>query len=75
MIEDLLDIRVFSTMNGIITRKDAFEIREDLKILELKKTSLKDRSFRCRQNFINDITKRGESKIDDKSESIKSDAL
>ena len=69
VIEDLLDIRVFSTMNGII-REKMRSIREDLKILELKKTSLKDK-VSMQQNFINDITKRGESKIDDKSESIK----
>ena len=39
VIEDLLDIRVFSTMNGVI-RDKMRAIREDLKILELKKSSL-----------------------------------
>ena len=45
VIEDLLDIRVFSTMNGVI-RDKMRAIREDLKILELKKSSSKIRS-RC----------------------------
>ena len=69
VIEDLLDIRVFSTMNGII-RDKMRSIREDLKILELKKSSLKDK-VSMQQNFIDEITKRGESKISEKQEESK----
>ncbi len=69
VIEDLLDIRVFSTMNGVI-RDKMRAIREDLKILELKKSSLKDK-VSMQQNFIDEITKRGESKIAEKQEDSK----
>ena len=69
VIEDLLDIRVFSTMNGVI-RDKMRAIREDLKILELKKSSLKDK-VSMQQNFIDEITKRGESKIVEKQEESK----
>ena len=43
VIEDLLDIRVFSTMAGILRDKMRV-IRDDLKLLELKKTSLKEKA-------------------------------
>ena len=69
VIEDLLDIRVFSTMNGII-RDKMREIRDETKVLELKKNSLREK-VGMQQNFIDEITKRGESKIGDKKESIK----
>ena len=70
VIEDLLDIRVFSTMNGII-RDKMREIRDEVKVLELKKNSLREK-VEMQKNFIDEITKRGESKIEEKKESIKS---
>ena len=69
VIEDLLDIRVFSTMNGVI-RDKMRSIREDLKMLEMKKSSLKDK-VSMQQNFIDEITKRGETKIEEKKEDAK----
>ena len=41
VVEDLLDIKIFSSMNDVIKGKIR-KIREDVKTLELKKESLKD---------------------------------
>ena len=69
VIEDLLDIRVFSQMSGIV--KDRIrQLREDIKILDLKRGSLRDKS-EMQKNFINEITKKGESNIESKGEKIK----
>ena len=43
VIEDLLDIKIFSTMNNFIKDKIRV-IKEDVKTLELKKESLNDNS-------------------------------
>ena len=69
VIEDLLDIRVFSQMSGIV--KDRIrQLREDIKLLDLKRGSLRDKS-EMQKNFINEITKKGESNIESKGEKIK----
>jgi len=68
VIEDLLDIRVFSSMNGIVKER-VRTIREDLKILELKKSTLKDKG-EMQAKFIDDITKRGEANIEAKRNNI-----
>ena len=69
VIEDLLDIRVFSSMSSIVKDRTR-AIRDELKILELKKSSLKEKG-EMQAKFINDITKRGEANIEDKRENIK----
>ena len=69
VIEDLLDIRVFSSMASIIRDKMRV-IREDLKLLELKKTSLKEKA-EMQARFIEDVTKRGEEHIEEKRDDIK----
>ena len=69
VIEDLLDIRVFSTMNGIV-RDKIRNIRDDIKMLELKKSSLKEK-VKMQKNFIDEITKRGEVNIESKKETVK----
>ena len=69
VIEDLLDIRVFSSMSSIV--KDRIKtIRDELKLLELKKTSLKEKG-EMQAKFIEDITKRGEARIEEKRDQIK----
>ncbi len=69
VIEDLLDIRVFSSMSSIV--KDRVRtIRDQLKILELKKSSLKEKG-EMQAKFIDDITKRGEANIESKNDAIK----
>ena len=69
VIEDLLDIRVFSSMNNIV--KDRVRaIRDELKLLELQKSNLKDKGEMLAK-FIEDITKRGEDNISSKRDEIK----
>ena len=69
VIEDLLDIRVFSSMSAI-TKDRVRTLREDIKLLELKKSTLKEKA-EMQKNFIDDITKRGESNIEEKKEAAK----
>jgi len=69
VIEDLLDIRVFSSMSTIVKEKIR-AIRDELKVLELQKTNLKDKG-QMLAKFIEDITKRGEANIEAKRETIK----
>ena len=69
VIEDLLDIRVFSSMSTI-TKERVRALRDEIKILELKKSTLKEKA-EMQKNFIDDITKRGESNIADKQEAAK----
>ncbi len=70
VIEDLLDIRVFSSMAGILRDKMRV-IRDDLKLLELKKTSLKEKA-EMQARFIEDVTKRGQEHIEEKRTDITS---
>lgn len=69
VIEDLLDIRVFSSMNNIVKER-VRTIRDELKLLELKKSNLKEKG-EMQAKFIEDITKRGEENIEAKREEIK----
>ena len=68
VIEDLLDIRIFSAMNGLI--KDQIRVRRDqVKSLELKKDTLKDK-MKMQQNFIEELENRGHANIDSNNEKI-----
>ena len=49
VIEDLLDIKIFSSMNTIIKDKNQ-TVREDIKVLDLKKQTLKEKS-EMQKNF------------------------
>lgn len=69
VIEDLLDIRVFSSMGSIV--KDKIKvIRDELKLLDLQRSNLKEKG-EMQARFIEDITKRGEENIASKRERIK----
>ena len=68
VIEDLLDIRIFSTMNSVIKEKIR-SIKEDIKVLELKKESLNEK-VEMQQNFIEELENRGKKNIEDKNISI-----
>jgi len=73
VIEDLLDIRVFSSMSTIV--KDRIKvIRDELKLLELQKSNLKEKG-QMLAKFIEDITKRGEENIEAKRDEIKTHML
>lgn len=53
VIEDLLDIRIFSSMNAII-KEQIREKKEEIKTLELKKENLKDK-VKMQQDFIDEL--------------------
>lgn len=68
VIEDLLDIRIFSSMNSVI--KDKIRLaREDIKVLELKKESLGDK-VRMQENFIEELESRGKENVKQKENKI-----
>lgn len=61
IIEDLLDIKIFSSMNSILKDKIRM-MKEDVKILELKKTSIKDK-VEMQKSFISELETLGKSNI------------
>jgi len=68
VIEDLLDIRIFSSMNMLI--KDKIRgIRSEIKTLELKKESLNDKVI-MQKNFIEELESRGNKQIKNNKEKI-----
>ena len=68
VIEDLLDIKIFSSMNNLI--KDKIRIvREDIKTLELKKESLSDK-VSMQENFIGELEQQSKENIEDKNSRI-----
>jgi DNA repair exonuclease SbcCD ATPase subunit len=68
VIEDLLDIRIFSSMNTVIKEKIRL-VKEDVKVLELKKESLIDK-VNMQENFIDELENRGKKNIEDKESKI-----
>ena len=69
VIEDLLDIKIFSSMNNII--KDRIRlVKEGVKTLELKKESLNDK-VDMQTKFIEDVETRGKENIKEKENKIK----
>ena len=64
VIEDLLDIKIFSSMNNII--KDEIKIvRDEIRTLDLKKESLNDK-VGMQENFIDELESRGRGRIEEK---------
>ena len=61
VIEDLLDIRIFSLMNNILKDKIRTQ-KEQVKSLDLKKETLKDK-MKMQQNFIDELENRGKQNI------------
>ena len=62
VIEDLLDIRIFSAMNNLI--KDKIRIqKEKIRSLELKKETLKDK-IEMQETFIKEIEDQGRNNIE-----------
>ncbi len=66
VIEDLLDIRIFSAMNGVVKDK-LRHLRDNIKILELRKESLTDK-VNMQKKFIEEIESRGKQDIKEKRE-------
>ena len=68
VIEDLLDIRIFSAMSNLL--KDNMRERKDqIKSLELKKSNLKDK-IDMQQKFIEELENRGNANINANKEKI-----
>ena len=62
VIEDLLDIRIFSLMNNLL--KDKLRTQKDqVKSMDLKKETLKDK-MKMQQNFIDELENRGKQNIE-----------
>ena len=70
VIEDLLDIRIFSAMNSVVKDK-LRHLKDDIKILELRKENLTDK-VGMQKKFIEDIESRGKENIKGKKEKINS---
>ena len=68
VIEDLLDIRIFSAMNNLI--KDKIRVmKEQSKSLDLKKENVKDK-IGMQENFINELEERGNANINANNKKI-----
>jgi len=68
VIEDLLDIRIFSAMNSLI--KDDIRIRKDsIRSLDSKKESLKDK-VEMQKNFIEQLENRGKETIENRKTQV-----
>jgi DNA repair exonuclease SbcCD ATPase subunit len=68
VIEDLLDIRIFSAMNNLIKEKIRAE-KDSIRTLELKKESLKDK-VKMQEDFIEELENRGKDKINSSQQKI-----
>jgi DNA repair exonuclease SbcCD ATPase subunit len=68
VIEDLLDIRIFSAMNGLLKDKMR-EKKDQVKSLSLKKDTLKDK-MKMQQEFIEELENRGNANINTNKEKI-----
>jgi DNA repair exonuclease SbcCD ATPase subunit len=68
VIEDLLDIRIFSAMNVLIKEKIRSR-KDEIKSLELKKETLKDK-VDMQRRFIEELENRGNANINSNKEKI-----
>jgi DNA repair exonuclease SbcCD ATPase subunit len=68
VIEDLLDIRIFSAMNGLLKDKMR-EKKDQVKSLSLKKDTLKEK-MKMQQEFIEELENRGNANINANKEKI-----
>jgi DNA repair exonuclease SbcCD ATPase subunit len=64
VIEDLLDIKIFSSMNDVIKTK-LKTTKDQIKILELKEDSMEEK-ISMQQSFITQLQELGQKDIDDK---------
>ena len=68
VIEDLLDIRIFSAMNALIKEKIRAQ-KDEIKSLQLKKENLKDK-VEMQKSFIEELENRGNANINANKEKI-----
>jgi DNA repair exonuclease SbcCD ATPase subunit len=68
VIEDLLDIKIFSSMNLVVKEKIR-QVKDEIKVLELKKESLLDK-VKMQQEFIEELENRGKDNIKNNNRKI-----
>ena len=68
VIEDLLDIKIFSSMSNILKEKIR-TVKEEIKVLNLKKESLNDK-VRMQEEFIEELEDRSNQNINEKNKKI-----
>ena len=68
VIEDLLDIRIFSAMNLIIKEKIRKQ-KDDIKVLDLSRENVKDK-LDMQKKFIEELENRGKANIQGKQDKI-----
>ena len=69
VIEDLLDIKIFSSMNTLFKEKIRAS-KEEIKVLSLKKESLNDK-VKMQEKFIEQVENRSKGDIEEKNGKIK----
>lgn len=70
VIEDLLDIKIFSSMN-LVLKNRIKTVRDEIKTLELKKESLEDKVI-MQRDFIEEIERLADTDMNSKRNQIKS---
>ena len=68
VIEDLLDIKIFSSMNMVIKEKIR-QAKEQIKVLDLKKQSLVEK-LKMQEEFIEELENRGKDNINNNKRKI-----
>jgi len=68
VVEDLLDIKIFSSMNEIVKSRTRI-VKDEIKTLELKKESLKDK-VDMQRDFIKQIEDQSKDDVDRKKSSV-----
>ena len=68
VIEDLLDIRIFSAMNGLLREKLKTQ-KDEILTLDLSKDNVKDK-VEMQENFIKELETRGKERIEEKNGKI-----
>ena len=68
VIEDLLDIKIFSSMNAII-RDKIKDVRDEIKTLDLKKESLNDK-VKMQKNFIHELESESQGRIESNRDKV-----
>ena len=70
VVEDLLDIKIFSSMNEIVKSRTRI-VRDEIRTLELKKESLKDK-VDMQRDFIKQIEEQSKDDVDRKNHAVSS---
>jgi len=68
VIEDLLDIKIFSSMNLVVKEKIR-QVKDEIKVLEYKKESIQDK-LQMQENFIEQLENRGKDNINSNNRKI-----